>query len=328
MLSCSRVCFISLTDTGIPPASSPQNSSTVTVAIAKRNIQKIQAKFAMLVTKSCKRLQSRKVEIEDMKTFLVTVYSTPESTDGNETVTTVIESAKTLDETFRALSKYKLWDYLNYYLLQSIIEEFASDDDELNGMMKQYQKDLTGFFLAVQIQVYLDATQYKHPIPASDSDNSDDEIAASLPQKQKNKLFKKLTVKAEGNVTEYTLNYVIDLWQSLTHQFALPQLAMILHNIAKGCIGITWLIPANLDIHITEMTRRTAKMFSRKHVISVLMEDQYIYPMSESTSLESETAAPMRKVSYVGICTFICLFVCFLLFCLISAPSVKNCACY
>ena len=273
----------------------------------------------MLVTKSRKRLQSRKVDIEDMQTFLVTMYSTHKSTDGNKIVTTVVESAKTLDEIFRALSKNKLWDYLNYYLLQSIIEEFASDDDELNGMMKQYQKDLTGYILVVKIQVYLDATQYKHPTPASDSDNSDDEIAASLPQKQKNKLFKQLTVKVEVNVTEYTLSYVIDLWQSLTHQFALPRPAMILHNIAEGCIGITWLIPANLVIHITEMTRRTAKMFSRKHVVSVLMEDQYIYPMSESTPLESETVAPMRKVSYVGICIFyllVCLFVCLFVFCL------------
>ena len=107
----------------------------------------------------------------------------------------VVESARSLDEIFRALGKYRLWDFLNYYLLQSIIEEFASDDDELNGMMKQYQKDLTGYILVVQIQVYLDATQCKYPISASDSDNSNDEVVASIPPQQKNKLLKSLLSK-------------------------------------------------------------------------------------------------------------------------------------
>ena len=165
------------------------------------------------------------------------MYSSPDTRDGGDTVTMVVESARSLDEIFRALSKYRLWDFLNYYLLQSIIEEFASDDDELNGMMKQYQKDLTGYILVVQIQVYLDATQCKYPISASDSDNSDDEVVASIPPQQKNKLFKELTVKVEANVTEYTLSYIIDLWQSLTNQFALPRPAMILHDIAEGCIS-------------------------------------------------------------------------------------------
>ena len=90
------------------------------------------------------------------------MYSSHDSKDGSDTVTTVVECAKNLDEIFRALSKHGLWDYLNYYLLQNIIEEFAGDDDELNGMMEQYQEALTGYILTLWIQTYLEAT--KHPI--------------------------------------------------------------------------------------------------------------------------------------------------------------------
>ena len=80
----------------------------------------------MLVTNSCKRLQSREINIEfnDVQTFLIVMYSSPNSSDGSDMVTTVLESAKSLDEIFRALSKWGLWDYLNYHLLQSIIEEY------------------------------------------------------------------------------------------------------------------------------------------------------------------------------------------------------------
>ena len=206
----------------------------------------------------------------------------------------VVESATSLDQIFRALSKYRLWDFLNYYLLQSIIEEFASDDDELNGMIKQYQKDLTGYILVVQIQVYLEATQCKYPSSANDSDSSDDEVVASLSPQQKNKLFKELTVKVEANVTEYTLSYIIDLWQSLTNQFALPRPAMILQNIAEGCIGITWFIPANLVEHITRMAQETANMFSEENVLRVRLEELCIYPME--TELEAESFLPQTEL--------------------------------
>ena len=96
----------------------------------------------MLVTKSHKSLQKKGIDIEDVQMFLIAMYSSPNSRDGSAMVTTMLESAKSLKEIFLALSKYRLWDYLNYYLLQCIIEEFAGDDDELKGMIEDCQKDL------------------------------------------------------------------------------------------------------------------------------------------------------------------------------------------
>ena len=277
------------TDYGTPPATSPQNPSAV--AVAQRNIQMIKGKFSLLVTKSRKKLQNRKIDVDDVQMFLVTMYSSPDSKDGSDTVTTVVESARSLDEIFRALSKHRLWDYLNYYLLQSIIEAFADDDKELNGMMEQYQEDLTGYVLTLRIQTYLDAT--KHPIATSDSDNE----VASLQQDYK--LFRKLTAKCEINITNHTLSYVINLWRSLAKQFALPRPAMILHDIAEGCIGITWLIPVNLVDHITRMAQETTNMFAEENVRRVTLEERCIY--SKETELEAkleiEAATLKGKVS-------------------------------
>ena len=235
----------------------------------------------MLVIKSCRKLQSRGINVEEIQTFLVTVYSSPNSKDGSDTVTTVLEAAKSLDGIFRALGKHGLWDYINYYLLQSIIEEFAGDDDELNEMMKQYQKDLTGHILTLQIQTYLDTTQ-----------NLADE---TVPPQQRHELFKKLSVKTDANITDHSLSYVTNLWQSLANQFALPQLALILNGIAKGCIGITWLIPANLVKYITQMAQKTAKMFAMKQILRVTLEDRCIYPME--TKLASELMLLETEVS-------------------------------
>ena len=248
----------------------------------------IKGKFSILVTKSRRKLQYRKIDVDDIQTFLVTMYSSPDSKDGSDTVTTVVESAKNLDEIFRALSKHRLWDYLNYYLLQSIIEEFADDDDELNGMMEQYQEDLTGHILTLRIQAYLEAT--KHLVAMSDRDNLADEV---VPLQQDYKLFRKLTAKCEVNITSHTLSYVINLWRSLAKQFALPRPAMILHNIAEGCIGITWLIPANLVKYVTRMARETANMFAEENVLRVKVEELCIYPME--TELETELFMPLTE---------------------------------
>ena len=294
-------------DTGTPSATRPGSPSAVhphipsTVAVARRNIRKIQGKFSTLVTKSCKRLQSRETDVDEVQTFLIVMFSSPSSRDGSDTVTTVVESTKSLEEIFRALSKYRLWDYFNYFLLQSIIEEFANDDNELNGMMEQYQQDLTGYVLALRIQEYLDAT---HPtVATSDSEKSGDEVVPTVPPQQKRKLFKKLSVKIDANVTDHSLSYVTSLWQSLAKQFVLPRPAMILHDIAEGCIGITWLIPTNLVNHVTRMARETANMFAEEQILRVTLEEQCIYPMeTEPLFPESEATACKRKV-----CFSICL---------------------
>ena len=255
-------------------------------AVAQHNIIMIQGKFAILVTKSRKRLQNREIDVEDVQTFLITMYSSPNTRDGSGMVTTVLESAKSLDEIFRALGKYGLWDYINYYLLQSIIKEFARDDKELNSMMEQYQQDLTGHILALRIQAYLDTTKH-----TSDSDKSADEVVSL---QQKHELFKKLTAKCNVNVTNHTLSYVIDLWQSLANQFALPQPTMILQKVAEGCIGITWLIPANLVEHVTSMAQESANMFAEEHILSVKLEEQCIY------AVETETAT-LKKVCCLSV---------------------------
>ena len=258
--------FLSCTDTETPFATSPQNPPSVAVAVARCNIQNIAGKFAMLLIKSCKCLQERGVDIEDVQMFLITVYSSPtNSNDASGTVTTVLESAKNLKQIFCALSKYRLWDYLNYYLLQSIIEAFASDDGDLKGMVKEYQKDLTGHVLTQKIETYLDAT--------SDSEDSADDVSTtSTPG-----LFRKLTFKCEANITEHSLRYIDDLRQSLSKQFAIPPTALMIKKIVKGCICITYQIPTNLGKYVTTRAKNSTSMFAKECIMEVMLEEQHIY---------------------------------------------------
>ena len=284
MLRFQSVCLIIACIGPAPPATSPQTPS----AVAQNNIAKIRGSFATLVTRSCTKLRSRAI-VDDVKTYLITMYSSPDTLDGSNTVNRVLGSANSFKDISLALINYGLLDYRNYYLLQNIIEKFARDDIELKDMIKQYQRDLTGHILTLHISTYLDAMNaYKdHSSNSENSTESEEDISPE----EKHKLFKKLQVKVKVNITDHSLSYVNDLWQSLTDELVLPKPALILHGIAEGCISITWLIPANLVKHITKMLHEQSSMFEKQHIVEVMLEEQCIYPVET----ERDPAPPVPE---------------------------------
>ena len=124
------------------PASLSTGTISVKHPVEQCSIQKMKGKFSKLVAESCRRIQRSKINIKYFQLFIVAMCSCDPK--GDDVVATKVESAKDLDEIFRILSKSGFWDYLNYYPLQSVIEHFASNDNELRDMMEQYKKDLSG----------------------------------------------------------------------------------------------------------------------------------------------------------------------------------------
>ena len=73
-------------------------------------------------------------------------------------------------------SKYKLWNYLNYFLLQSIIEVFASSENHLK---------VSKWFDRSYLLPYLEIPHYVLSIITTNgSENSTDEIVPVLPTKK------------------------------------------------------------------------------------------------------------------------------------------------
>ena len=230
----------------------------------------IKGRFATLVTTSSRNLQYREISVDRVKTYLIIMYSSPDTMDANNTVNSVLGSASSFDELFRKLSEHGYWNYHNHFLLQNIIDKFAHDDIELKGMIQQYQRDLTGHILALHIPTYLDAINaYKDP--TSNSENSTTSISSEL--------FEKLQVKVKVKITDHSVKYVFDLWHALKDQFVLPKPALIFHSIAEGCINITWLLPANLVKHITKMVQDNSSMFAKQQILKMMLEKQCIYPV-------------------------------------------------
>ena len=57
---------------------------------------------------------------------------------------------------------------------------------------------------------------------------------------------------SNANVTEHSLNYVYNLWESLSKQLALPSVGMILNDISEG------IIPMETEPPLLETNSQTA----------------------------------------------------------------------
>lgn len=75
--------------------------------------------------------------------------------DGKEFVGNILKATTNLNDILVAIATHQLWDYMNYDLLEFIIDKFASDDEKLTQMLDRYKQDLTGFMLATKIEHYL-----------------------------------------------------------------------------------------------------------------------------------------------------------------------------
>ena len=91
--------------------------------------------------------------MEDLVLFLVTACS---SEDDSDFVAEVTKSHSTIPVILRAIGSR---GPRNYYLLQSLVNVFASDDDQLRLDIQHYKRKLAESFPQAEIEPYLESKQ-------------------------------------------------------------------------------------------------------------------------------------------------------------------------
>ena len=209
------------------------------------------------------KLDNREITSNRFRLFLGNLYSCEGKMKGNQFVKKLLKPSVNISEMFEMLTVEGVWDFMNYYLLESIIDEYG--DDRTKEMMEQYKQDLTGYLLVTKIKDHLDAVDLEHP---------------TIPQEE---LFSLLTTKVKGvNINDQSLNYVKDLWESLRKQFFLPKHILVLYRIAKGCLEITWCFPAKLAGYITQKCKESEDYFVEQQFLRVSVDGIHIYTESEA----------------------------------------------
>jgi len=228
-------------------------------AIVLRNIQNMKGKFASLLTLAEQKLKSLPVDIEDLRLHLIVKCSPSESLEPSAgvNINTILGAATSIDAIFSALTTHRLWDHLNYHLLQSIVKEFASRDEELNSQVEQYQRDVTEFLESTKIKDYLMAVR------------SDTLAAENVLETPNPGVFSELSFKVDANITELTFQYIDNLGKSLAAQFCLPTPALLFHEITEGSFTVTWRVLSHLVPHLRIKVPENASFFDKKQIRKV-----------------------------------------------------------
>ena len=231
------------------------------------NDEKIKALFSSLLLKVQKALRSHSVDADDVRQFLVAFFK-QEFTDAQE-----------LGKILTAATVKGLWDYNHYGPLEKLTDHFLPDDPSVEGLIREYKAQLTGFHMTVKI---VDFMEYQKLTTADDSDDDSDQNQPVRLKKLTAKQYKRIKVvlKLDRIISDLSLHYVDKLWHSIADEYELPSLTAVLERIATGSIEISWLIPA----HVAEMIKPRAKFFRKHCIVVVSIDDVILYDEEEIVS--------------------------------------------
>ena len=251
--------------------------------LAKENLQMIRYKYASLLRLALCVLQGKNIDMSIFRVFLAALYSPEEESravDSSRFISEVLGRAQNLGEIFQSLLLQGLMNYKNFYVLRSIINEYARG--EMKEKLDEYEEALAGFALVTKIQDYLNA-----------------ELKESEQSKPDPKLLDELSVKVKANVTDRTMKYISELWDSLAYRIKVPVTALPFHRVAKGCVEITWLLPFHLTHFATRRLQGSTEFFREENIIRVTIAGRCVYeelpPVQESA--RREETDPGRKVT-------------------------------
>ena len=293
------------------------------LVLARENLKKIKFKYASLFTLALCVLQEKNIDVSILRAFLTALCLPEEHNDDNveinpsstkEFINELLGTAQSVGDIFESLTKNGMLSYKNFYILRSIIDQFAGDDTEMKSRLDKYDQELAGYMLVTKIKDFLAAETHQSEQSEPDSNLLSVEGKVNIVKKAMKyvselwgllvgckqprpdpKLLHDLSVKVKANVTERTLKYVNELWESLANQVKLPVTALLFNKIAKGCVEITWLLPCHLTEFIARQLQESTDYFQHENILRVNIAGRCVYQELPSTQ-EIETD-PGRKVT-------------------------------
>ena len=246
---------------------------------SEQNIMVIQGRFAKLLLKVRTTLKNKLKEDQiksEFRPFILELF--PNISND------LIPNCSDLDEIFEAMRRNRLWNFMNYYSLEQIVKQFGDNDPEMTSEMEQFKKDRAGFQLATKIRNF---------IPAAKARLQKDETL-SKPHPINPEHFTKLSLKLDECVADYSLRYLEELWQSLSHHMQLPPISLLFEVISSGSIEIVLLIPTKLVPQAIHQAKYSAHFYRMHQILCVTIGDKCVYESKHSEKGSLDTIGMVR----------------------------------
>ena len=230
------------------------------MGVLKKNEAKINQAFAHLVRQILAMLMKLHVNMDEFRVFLSNLFPG---------ILQRIPSSASVSDFFTYISDNQLWSYTNYARVESVAEEYLSDNSETEQLIDKYETELAGYNATTSLVDYI-ALCKENCVYGSKS------VSASTFDEA---YYEKLSVKLEIPFTDKTLEYVSKLWKSLARTFLLPSLTALLYRVVEGSLVITWCVPHHFAMKIRENVggAEAEKFFRRNNIMEVKLDEEVVY---------------------------------------------------
>ena len=237
-----------------------------TIEVVRKYSEKIKARFSGLLLKVGKVLEGN-IDIEDFRFFIKDKFR---ENKAFKNAVNRLANARVLD-VFEVITDHGLWDYWNYYTVETIVDEFAEDNMTIKEFIDKYLSELAGFKFGTKLSSYIE--ERAHTLEIKERAFRDQSPLARYDRGYYNKLELVLKVRADAKC----LAYVDEVWKSIATHCVLPSLPALLDMIQKGCLKITWMVPIPSALQLQVSIPGSEKFFQEQNIARITLEDAILY---------------------------------------------------
>ena len=168
------------------------------------------------------------------------------------------------EEIFSFLTRMEVWDFLNFQVLEEIVERFIPNDAEVGGKISEYAPEVEAFKNTTNLQDYIRVRG----------------TGANVTPE-----YRDVMVKIQRDYNRFTLADLAEEEGFLANQFLLNQFIFWLKDVEEGCVQITWLVPASaIQLLKPEKLAEKGETLRKRGIREIWVDGRYVYKVNTTTT--------------------------------------------
>ena len=187
-----------------------------------------------------------------------------------------------LTRVFEAITHHGLWDCLHYSPLVRIVRKFGAGDPEMEAWIHDYKKDVKAYTIVASIEDCIESE-----LDAC-TDQSRVDSAKYDPRYNR-------PVEWKADFVDHSLQHLTNVWEMFSDQYLVPDTppTALLDRVRKGCVSVTWLVPAYLISQLIERVKIDVTFFRQHRILKVKVAGEVVYE-EEVTKKATEVSSKYR----------------------------------
>ncbi len=157
-----------------------------------------------------------------------------------------------------------LWDFLNYELLELVIQTFIPDDN-VKLDLQRYVGAIYQFCLKTKVHEFFQAWPFR-----------------MKNQKPKEANVRKIVAKTDYSWEQCTLQDVKETTNFIAQLLSISRPFLPVRNVEEGCVSIHWYIPSSVAAHVETLEVQPDSM-TKHRLLSIAIDSVQIYSLAPAT---------------------------------------------